>query len=49
MKAAEAMGVSLEEVAALARRGCLEAREFDGDVLIRPAIVRVLGVQERAA
>lgn len=37
--AAQVMGISLERLELLARQGVLEWRVFDGDVLVRPAVI----------
>jgi hypothetical protein len=47
-RAAEAMGVTEEEVVALARRGLLLWREVGGEIRIQPAIVSTLAVRDES-
>lgn len=44
-QAAEAMGIGVEEVHEMARRGLLEWRTYAGRVMVRPACVSMLGVR----
>jgi hypothetical protein len=48
-KAAARMGVTEAELVAMVNCGQLEARELDGETLVRPAVVRVLAVREERA
>jgi hypothetical protein len=43
------MGVTEEEVAALAHRGLLEWRLINGEICIQPAVLSIMAVRDEAA